>query len=59
MIYIIAYLILALLWAIYCSFRTSKMGRLGRNFINLFITFITNFLIFPYSVYYSIKNKKI
>ena len=58
MIYIIIYLILAIIWAIYCSHRTYKMGRLGKKSYNIISTFILNLLLFPYSIYYAISNKK-
>lgn len=59
MIYIIIYIVLAIIWAIYCSYRTSQFGKLGKLKSNLLLSFVLNFIIFPYSLYYAIKHKKI
>lgn len=58
-IILIIYLLLDLIWSSYCVYRTSKMGKLGELFYNKFMTFIINFILFPYAVYITIKNKKL
>lgn len=58
MIYIIIYFYLAIIWGIYCSYRTSKMDNLGKLFSNQIKCFILNLIVFPFSIYYAIKNKK-
>jgi len=50
--------ILATLWAIYATYKTIKMCYLGKFFINQIKTFVVNFLLFPYCLYYDIKFKK-
>ena len=58
MIYIIIYIVLAIIWAIYCSYRTSKFGKLGKLPSNLLLSFFMNFIIFPFSLGYAIWHKK-
>lgn len=59
--YLIIYIFLAIIWAIYCAYKTSKFGTLGKMFKNQLMSFLMNLIIFPYSFYYLIlilKQKK-
>jgi hypothetical protein len=56
MIYLIIYLVLCLLWAIYAVWLVIKFHK--ANFFKCVINFYVNFIIFPISLFVAIKNKK-
>lgn len=53
------YMLVAVIWACYATYKTSRMGGLGKLRSNLIKTFFVNFICCPYCVYYAIKHKKI
>jgi hypothetical protein len=58
MIILKLYTIFAIIWALYAVYKVSQMGHLGKQFRNKLITFIVNLILFPYTLFYSIVNKK-
>jgi hypothetical protein len=60
MIYFVIYLCINIIWAVYTSYRQRIDYKKPFNcWKNVIITGLINLLIFPYSLYIAIKNKKI
>jgi len=59
MIYLIIYLVLAFFWGCYSIYRIRQFGILGKKLSNQIQTFLINFTIFPYCLYYAIRYKKL
>lgn len=60
MIYLKIYLLLCTAWGIFAIYKVRQMGGyLGKLFLPQVQTFLTNFILMPYCVYYAIKHKKI
>lgn len=53
-----SYCIFAFAWAIFSVFQVRQMGLIGKLWINMIKTFIVNLLLFPYCLYYALKNEK-
>jgi len=57
-IIVICYFILCFIWALYAVYKTRQFGYLGKLISNQLQSFLTNFILFPYCLYYAIKTKK-
>jgi len=53
------YLTISILWTFYATYKTYKLGYLGKLISNQIKTFIINLILFPYCLFYAIKNNKI
>jgi len=54
---LITYIIIAIIWASYATYRTRKLGYLGKLISNQIKTFLINLILFPYCLFYAIKHK--
>lgn len=54
---LIIYIILSIIWAIYATYKTSKMGILGKLTSNLIKTFVVNLILFPFCLTYALYYK--
>ena len=59
MIIAFIYLVLAMSWASYATYRNSKLGYLGKLLYNKVLAFSVNFILFPFCVYHAFRHKKI
>jgi hypothetical protein len=60
MIYFLIYLILATIWGIYAAYNQYQLSKnLYGKWLNTLKGFIVNFILFPYCLFISIKNKKL
>lgn len=52
------YLTIALIWSLYAVYKTRQRGYMGKDMKNQILTFLINFFLFPFCLFYAIKNKK-
>jgi hypothetical protein len=58
MIYLYIYLTICTIWSLYAVYKTRSFGTLGKLVSNQIQSFIINFLLCPYCIYYAVKYKK-